>query len=117
MRPGELQTFQMTSMPAGVVPTEDGRLVAALDDGLYVVDPDARIVDRLSPYPDELGARANDACADLSGNIITGTLNLAPVGGFVMAVLPDPRLASARSGHRQHQRAHRVRRRRSSPDS
>ena len=31
---GELQTFQMSAMPAGVVPTEDGRLVAALDDGL-----------------------------------------------------------------------------------
>ena len=52
---GELQTFQMTSMPAGVVPTEDGRLVAALDDGLYVVDPDARIVDRLSSVPRRVG--------------------------------------------------------------
>jgi sugar lactone lactonase YvrE len=78
---GELHTFQMTSMPAGVVPTEDGRLVAALDDGLYVVDPDARIVDRLSPYPEDLGERANDAGADLSGNLITGTLNLAPSEG------------------------------------
>jgi sugar lactone lactonase YvrE len=78
---GELQTFHMTSMPAGIVPTDDGRLVAALDDGLYVVDPDARIVDRLSPYPEGLGARANDACADLSGNLITGTLNLAPSEG------------------------------------
>ena len=78
---GELQTFQMASMPAGVVPTEDGRLVAALDDGLYVVDPDPRIVDRLAPYPDELGDRANDACADLSGNLITGTLNLVPSEG------------------------------------
>ncbi len=48
---GELHTFQMASMPAGVVPTEDGRLVAALDDGLYVVDPDARIVDRLDAVP------------------------------------------------------------------
>jgi L-arabinonolactonase len=78
---GELHTFQMSAMPAGVVPTEDGRLVAALDDGLYVVDPDARIVDRLTPYPNELGGRANDACADLDGNLITGTLNLTPSEG------------------------------------
>jgi sugar lactone lactonase YvrE len=78
---GELHTFHMPSMPAGVVPTHDGRLVAALDDGLYVVDPDARVVDHLVGYPDQLGDRANDACADLSGNIVTGTLNLEPSKG------------------------------------
>jgi sugar lactone lactonase YvrE len=78
---GELHTFHMPSMPAGVVPTHDGRLVAALDDGLYVVDPDARVVDHIADYPAELGGRANDACADLSGNLVTGTLNLAPSEG------------------------------------
>ncbi len=35
----------------------------------------------MTPYPDELGDRANDACADLDGNLITGTLNLAPSEG------------------------------------
>lgn len=69
------------SMPAGIVATEDGRLVVALDDGLHLVDPDAGTWTLLSAYPDKLGARANDLCADLDGNLITGTLNLEPGGG------------------------------------
>jgi sugar lactone lactonase YvrE len=73
---GELHTFHLPSMPTGVVPTHDGRLVVVLDDGLHVIDPDARVVDHLTDFPDALGDRANDACADLAGNLVTGTLNL-----------------------------------------
>jgi len=69
------------SMPAGIVATDDGRIVAALDDGLHAVDPDTGTWRLLSPYPDGLGARANDMCADLDGNLITGTLNLGPGEG------------------------------------
>ena len=78
---GDLRTFVLPSMPTGVVPTDDGRLVIVLDDGLSVVDPDAETVEHLADYPDGLGARANDACADLDGNLITGTLNLGPDPG------------------------------------
>jgi sugar lactone lactonase YvrE len=78
---GELHTMSLPSMPAGIVPTEDGRLVACMDDGLHVVDADARVVDHLAAYPDGLGDRANDACADLDGNLVTGTLNLGPAAG------------------------------------
>jgi len=78
---GELHTMSLTSMPAGLVPTHDGRLIACMDDGLYIVDADARLVDHLAAYPDELGDRANDACADLDGNLVTGTLNLGPAEG------------------------------------
>ena len=78
---GDLATMTLPAMAAGLVPTEAGTLVGALDDGLYVLDPDAGTADLLSPYPEALGARANDACADLSGNIVTGTLNLAPGPG------------------------------------
>jgi sugar lactone lactonase YvrE len=35
----------------------------------------------LVSYPDEIGGRCNDACADLDGNLITGKLNLAPAPG------------------------------------
>jgi sugar lactone lactonase YvrE len=77
----ELHTLAMPSMAAGLVPTNDGRLVAALDDGLYLVDPLTGSVELLSRYPDGLGARANDACADLEGNLITGTLNIGPGAG------------------------------------
>lgn len=77
----ELGTITLPSMAAGLVPVADGTLVAALDDGLYVVDPGAQTARLLSSYPPELGDRANDACADLGGNIITGTLNLTPAPG------------------------------------
>jgi len=80
---GRLHTRALPSMPAGVVPAGDGRLVVALDDGLALVDPDAdpARVEPLAAYPEGLGARANDACADPEGNLITGTLNMGPAEG------------------------------------
>ena len=71
------QSFKLPSMPAGIVPCTDGRLVIALDDGLNIVDPDGGRVELLAPYPTEMNGRANDAAADLDGNLVTGTLNLA----------------------------------------
>jgi sugar lactone lactonase YvrE len=76
-----LQSMKLPSMPTGLVLSEDGRLVAALDDGLHVVDPDARTTELLAPYPAEMVGRANDANADLDGNLVTGTLNLVPAPG------------------------------------
>ena len=77
----EPHTFHPPSMPTGLVPTMDGDLVMVLDDGLHLVDPDAGRIRLLTGYPDGLGGRANDACADLDGNLITGTLNLGPAPG------------------------------------
>jgi sugar lactone lactonase YvrE len=77
----ELHTLGLPSMAAGIVPTEDGALVACLEDGLHRVDPDDGTTALLTPYPERLGRRANDACADLSGNLITGTLNLQKAEG------------------------------------
>jgi sugar lactone lactonase YvrE len=77
----ELHTLQAPSMPAGIVPTTDGRLVAALDDGLYLIDPDTGTTTFVATYPPELGGRCNDACADPAGNLITGKLNLGPDEG------------------------------------
>lgn len=76
-----LGTMQLPSLPTGVALTEDHRLVVALDDGLYVVEPDAATSELLSPYPEGLGGRANDANADLDGNLVTGTLNMAVAPG------------------------------------
>ena len=80
-RAGELQTLHLPSMAAGLVPAGGTSLVAALDDGLHRIDADTGTCHLVSPYPVELGARANDACADLSGNVITGTLNMSPAPG------------------------------------
>src|SRR5688500_6409788 len=73
-----LESMKLPSLPTGVVLSEDGRLLVALDDGLHVVDPDAASSELLAPYPDGLGGRANDANADLDGNLVTGTLNIGP---------------------------------------
>jgi sugar lactone lactonase YvrE len=77
----ELHTLAAPSMPTGVVPTDDDRLVVALEDGLSVVDPDDGRWVFLVGYPSELGGRCNDACADLDGNLVTGKLNLGPAEG------------------------------------
>lgn len=76
-----LQSLPMPSLATGLALADDGRVVAALDDGLHVVDPDAGTTELLAPYPEGLGGRANDAAADLHGNLVTGTLNMAPGPG------------------------------------
>ena len=76
-----LHSQKMPSMPAGLVLTEGDALVACLDDGLHLVDPDAGTTQLIAPYPDGMHGRANDANADGSGNLVTGTLNLGPAPG------------------------------------
>lgn len=76
-----LHTLELPSMPAGIVLTESDDLVACLDDGLHVVDADAGTSELVSPYPDGMHGRANDANADGSGNLVTGTLNLVAAQG------------------------------------
>jgi sugar lactone lactonase YvrE len=76
-----LGSLPLPGLPTGLVLTEDHRLVVALDEALHVVDPDDGSVEVLTPYPEGLGGRANDATADLDGNLVTGTLNLAPGPG------------------------------------
>jgi sugar lactone lactonase YvrE len=78
---GDLHTVPTPSMPTGLVPTNDGRLVVVLEDGLYVADVDHAELELLTSYPEQIGGRCNDACADLDGNVITGKLNLGPAEG------------------------------------
>jgi L-arabinonolactonase len=78
---GALHTVTLPSMAAGLVPTEDGGLLGVLDDGLHRIDVDAGTTALVAGYPDRLGGRCNDACADLEGNVITGKLNLGPDEG------------------------------------
>ena len=76
-----LHSMKLPTMPAGVVLTRGGQLVACLDDGLHVVDPDAGTSELLAAYPEGMHGRANDANADGAGNLVTGTLNVVPAPG------------------------------------
>ena len=76
-----LVAMKLPSLPTGLVLTEGNQLVVCLADGLHVVDPDARTHGLLATYPDGMHGRANDANADGAGNLVTGTLNLAPRPG------------------------------------
>lgn len=78
---GPLHSLTLPSMPAGLALTEGDQLVACLDDGLHVIDPDEASSARLAPYPEGMHGRANDANADGSGNLVTGTLNVVPGPG------------------------------------
>jgi L-arabinonolactonase len=77
----DLHGLPVPSMPTGLVPTEEGALVVVLNEGLHLVDPDRGTIELLSRFPDEMGGRCNDLCADLDGNLITGKLNLGPDEG------------------------------------
>jgi sugar lactone lactonase YvrE len=101
---GELHGRPLSSMPTGVVPTEDAddRLLVVLDDGLRLVDADTGAEERIAEYPEGLGGgRCNDACADPAGNVITGKLNLGPAEGSTWWWSPvegwrliDPRISN-----------------------
>jgi len=74
---GPLNTMSLSSMPAGLALTDNGSLVAALDEGLAVIDPDVGTEELLTRYPDGLVGRANDMHADGAGNLVTGTLRIS----------------------------------------
>ena len=76
-----LASLKLPSMPTGISLTEGDELVICLDDGLHVVDADAGTSALLATYPEGMHGRANDAAADGSGNLVTGTLNLGPGDG------------------------------------
>jgi len=81
----EQSRLKMPSMPTAVVLTESKRVLVVLDDGLHLVDPDSgdmeKFADNPAPPPEP---RLNDAQADRTGNLITGSLGFEhnPVGSF-----------------------------------
>lgn len=78
-----LHKMKLPSLPTGIGLAEDGRIVIALDDGLNLVDPDAKSVGLLTRYPEALGVRANDATVDQDGSFVTGTLKAETGEGSV----------------------------------
>ena len=79
---GPVGSFQLPSMASRVLLTDtDDTLLALLDDGIHTLDVRTGGTELLSPYPEELGGRCNDACADSAGNLVTGKLNMGPAEG------------------------------------
>jgi L-arabinonolactonase len=76
-----LHTFELPTMATGIGLTTSQQLVACLDDGLNIVDPDRGTTQLLAPYPEGMHGRANDMTVDPVGNLITGTLNAGPGPG------------------------------------
>ena len=76
-----LHSLQLASLPTGVALTDGDELVVCLDEGLFLVDPDTGATTLLAAYPEGMHGRANDANADGDGNLVTGTLNIAPGPG------------------------------------
>lgn len=78
---GPVGTLTLPSMATRVLLTDTDALLALLDDGIHVVDPDGGSTEVLTPYPAAIGGRCNDACVDPAGNIVTGKLNMGPAEG------------------------------------
>jgi len=76
-----LNTLQLPSLPTGLALTNGDELVSCLQTGLHVVNPDAGTTELLTAYPEGMHGRANDANADPTGNLVTGTLNINPGPG------------------------------------
>jgi sugar lactone lactonase YvrE len=77
-----LNTIILPSMPTGIGLATDGRLVVALDAGIYFLEPDKQSYELLSNYPTKMGRRANDLTVDSTGAIITGSLNEPGNGSY-----------------------------------
>lgn len=75
--------LDLPSKPTGMGLIENGQIILALDNGLNVVDPESNTIELLTPYPAELGGRANDATIDGNGSFITGTLRAETGEGSV----------------------------------
>ncbi len=80
--PSSRHCLDLPSMATGIGLVEDGRLVVALAEGLYLLAPDSQTYELLANYPRSLGKRANDLTVDATGTLITGSLNAPGDGSY-----------------------------------
>ena len=81
----EPHALRMPSLPTGLVLTESGRVLVMLEDGAYLVDVESGAVEKFADNPGPPPEpRLNDAQADRSGNLVTGSLGFTdePKGAF-----------------------------------
>jgi sugar lactone lactonase YvrE len=99
---GARTSWDAPGQPGFVVPTMDGGLVCALEDGLYRLDPDSGSFTSLRKVEDDLpGNRFNDGYVDAGGNLWFGSMDDAQVAatGSLYRLGRDGNLARADHGY------------------
>jgi len=73
---GALASWEAPRQVGWILPAEDGKLVAGLEDGIYRFDPDSGDFTRLVEVEGDLpGNRLNDAASDPKGRIWFGSMD------------------------------------------
>jgi sugar lactone lactonase YvrE len=74
--------WPMPEMAAGVATDADGRLVIAMETGLFAFDPDGNDVPECFAAPDDLPPthRFNDLTVDAAGRLLVGTMRKSALG-------------------------------------
>jgi sugar lactone lactonase YvrE len=72
------RTISVAQLPGAIAPTSDGRFLAALHHGLYLLAPDKGALESFAPLPahDPREFRCNDGKVDPQGRFWVGTLSL-----------------------------------------
>jgi len=72
------RAVSIAQLPGSIAPTSDGRFLAALQHGLYLVSPDKGTLEPFAPVPghDPQHFRFNDGKVDPQGRFWAGTLSL-----------------------------------------
>jgi sugar lactone lactonase YvrE len=93
---------ELSQLPGAVAPTREGGLVAALQDGIYLVNPDSGVPTLFANAPghDSRQFRFNDAKVDPRGRYWAGTLALDGRRGesHLYRINPDRSVAIMREG-------------------
>ena len=98
---GALTTLGLGQPVGAIVLRRDGGLVAAVRDGIALVNPATGALDVLAPIEaDDLGNRMNDAKCDAAGRLWAGTMSFTFVegAGSLYCVRPDGSWETAREG-------------------
>jgi len=73
---GALASWEAPRQVGWILPAEDGKLVAGLEDGIYRFDPESGVFTRLVEVEGDLpGNRLNDAASDPKGRIWFGSMD------------------------------------------
>ena len=72
---GSLESFETNLSPGAVIPCDNGKLLLAMDDGIYTANPDGSGLSEIHSIEAEISSnRMNDAKCDSAGVLFGGTM-------------------------------------------